>query len=275
MKTSVVTAVLAPAVVAHAQWWGGAPECAHECFSSYWSSAANWPAPTSYCNAKPGASVSKCINSACEATPTAITSYSSLSASLCSRWSSCSSAGATGVYTISAPAFTGAWGPGKYGGGGPWHGNNADSDNDNDDDCDEWTRTWTGGVYTVTGCEWNGNPWAGGPGGWGPGGAGVGWGPWAPWGKDWKWSTHTQTITRVVTVTSDGGVTAYSTSVGLATVAEAVSGDVTTTSLVTAQTSPTSGPQGGAAAPAGRDGALGVKVMGALLAGFVAVAGFL
>jgi hypothetical protein len=73
------------------------------CFSSFWDSATAWPAPTSYCTASQGASVSSCLQAACSATPTAAASYSSLSSSLCSRWSQCSSAGSTGVYTVSAP----------------------------------------------------------------------------------------------------------------------------------------------------------------------------
>ncbi|GAB1312227.1 Extracellular membrane protein CFEM domain-containing protein [Madurella fahalii] len=303
MKTSVVAAVLTPAV-AHAQWWGGAPDCAQGCFSSLWDSASTWPAPTSYCQATQAASVHGCIESACSATPTAVTSYSSLSSSLCAQWSSCSANGATGVYTISAPAFTGEWGPGKYGGpggpGGRWRGDrdhDHDGDDDNDDyyhrgydhdgdgdvdqdDYDEWTRTWTGGVYTVTGCEWNGNPWAGGPGGWGPGGRNGG-SPWGPWGRDWTWSTVTKTITQVLTLDIDDGTTTLSTSVGIATVAEAASGTYTTTSLITnqqAQTNPT--PTGGSnpqeAAAAGRaDEMLAVKVMGGLLAGGLAVVGLL
>lgn len=101
------------------------------------------------------------------------------------RWDGCADATA---------AFTGNW-PGRGGRGGrdrdddddrddrdddwddvwddawDWDWDN-DSDNDSDDRWDDWrqwTRTWTGGVYTVTGCEWAGNVWAGGPGGCGRG----------------------------------------------------------------------------------------------------------
>ncbi|KAK4459080.1 hypothetical protein QBC42DRAFT_275127 [Cladorrhinum samala] len=257
MKSTTLTTLLAPALVT-AQWWGGAPECAQPCFSSLWSSATSdsaWPAPTNYCGATQAASVSSCINSACSATPTAITSYGSLSSSLCSQWASCTSAGSTGVYTVSVPAFTGAWGgPGHGAGNGHWKGG---------DDGDDWTKTWTGGVYTVTGCEWNGNPWAGGPGGWGHGGADGS--PWAPWGKGWKWSTATQTVTQVIT--TDGAVT---TSVGLATVGLAVSGDVTTTSILTGERAQATGNVGGR-----NDVDAGVKVMGVVLGGVVAVAGML
>jgi hypothetical protein len=110
----------------------------------------------------------------------------------------------------------------------------------------------------------------------------VGGSPWGPWGKGWTWTTVTQTVTRVVTVTSDGGVTALSTSVGLAAVAQAVSGDVTSTSIIgDDDADETGGVSGGATATgpsqaaAGRNEALGVKVMGALLGGVVAVAALL
>lgn len=258
MKTSTIAAFLAPAVAVNAQWYNGAPECAYSCFSSFWSTATSenaWPAPTAYCTANP---VASCISSACSATPTAINSYSSLSSFLCSQWASCSASGTPSVYTVSAPAFTGAWGPGKHGPKGNQNGNDPWDDGD-------WTRAWTGGVYTVTGCEWNGNPWAGGPGGWGHGGAGGS--PWGYWGKDWKWTTATQTVTRVATAVNNG-ITSLSTSVGLATVALAVSGESTTTSFVQAQQTSTTND---AAAGAGD-----VKAMGAVLLGaVVAVAGLL
>ncbi|KAH6855150.1 hypothetical protein B0I37DRAFT_49129 [Chaetomium sp. MPI-CAGE-AT-0009] len=298
MKNIAVSAFLGHAALAHAQWWAGAPGCAHDCFSSWWSSATAWPAPTSYCSASQGASVSSCLQEACSATPTAVTSYSSLSSSLCSQWSSCSSAGSTGVYTISAPAFTGNWnGPGNWGGR---HRGNGDDDDDNDindddwdydwdndgtddrDQWDQWTRTWSGGAYTVTGCEWNGNVWAGGPGGCGPGGAGGS--PWGPWGRGWSWSTVTQTVTRVLTVTDSAGATALSTSVGLAAVALAASGDVTSTSVIgAAETGDGSNGDGdggasatgGVEGAAGRNEARGVKVVGAVLGGVVVVAALL
>jgi hypothetical protein len=143
MKNIVISAFLGHAALAHAQWWDGAPDCAHDCFSSWWSSSTAWPAPTSYCSASQGASVSSCLKEACSATPTAVTSYSSLSSSLCSQWSSCSSAGSTGVYTISAPAFTGNWnGPGNW--GGRHRGDNDDGDDKNDDNDDnrDWDHDW-------------------------------------------------------------------------------------------------------------------------------------
>ncbi|KAK4170383.1 hypothetical protein QBC43DRAFT_4941 [Cladorrhinum sp. PSN259] len=254
MKSSAIAAIFAPAL-ATAQWYGGAPECAQTCFSSAWSSAASssaWPAPTNYCGATQAAAVSSCIDSACKATPTVISSYASLSSSLCSQWASCTSGGSASVYTVSAPAFTGSWGgPGR----GPWR--------EGDGNRGDFTKTWTGGVYTVTGCEWNGNPWAGGPGGWGPGGAGGS--PWAAWGKGWKWTTATQTVTQVITANG-----ATSTSVGLATVGLAVSGDVTSTSILTGSRAQQTG---NAADKKGVDA--GVKVMGAMLGGVVAVAGML
>lgn len=185
--------------------------------------------------------MSSCVDSACAATPTAYSSYSSLSSSLCSRWASCSSAGSTGVYTASQPGFAGAVGA---------------------------SRTWTGGVYTVTGCEWDGSPWTGGPGGWGPGGV-AGGSPWAPWGHGWVWSTYTKTVVSTWTVSSANAAQVTTSANRLVTVAEAVSGSSTTTStLYQAAATHTAG-----AAPAGVD--LGVRVAGALLGGVVAVAGLL
>lgn len=147
----------------------------------------------------------------------------------------------------------------------------------------EYTRTWSGGVYTVTGCEWNGNVWAGGPGGFGRGGSGGS--PWGPWGKGWTWTTVTQTVTRVVTVTDAAGAPALSTSVGLAAVAQAVSGDVTSTSVIgdaetaggggAAATATGGSVPGDNAAAGGLGEALGVKVMAAVLGAVVAVAAWL
>lgn len=265
-----LTAVLAAASLAQAQWFKGAPSCAQSCLSSFWSTATTsaWPAPTAFCSANAGSSVSSCVNSACSGTSTVFQSWSSLSSSVCSAYSSCSAAGSTGVYTLTASGFTGTWGPGSwtagpggpggpgggYGGPGGWGG---------------WgtaTRTWTGGVYTVTGCEWNGNPWAGGPGGWGPGGAGGS--PWAPWGAGWTAATATTTVTRTVTSGSSTFVTT-----GPVTVAQYVSGDVTSFSTLGAEATNAPSPTGNAAAP-GKDMS-NVKIMGAVLGGVVAVAGML
>ncbi|KAK4133299.1 hypothetical protein BT67DRAFT_434762 [Trichocladium antarcticum] len=289
MKASLISAILMPAAIAYGQWWDGVPDCAYpqeDCFSSHWSSASKWPAPTSYCAASQALSVHSCISSACSATPTAAASYSSLSSFLCANWASCSSAGSTGVYTITAPAFTGTWGPGNH--GGNWGGRHSNSDDDDDDDdndwdwvnddwdwdhdddWDDWPHTWAGGVYTVTGCEWNGNPWAGGPGS-----------PWAPWGKGWTWTTVTATVTRVATITDGAGATSLTTSVGLATVAQAVSGDVTSTRSLIAggQAAETGSPSPSAIAPeagaaAGTDLA-GVRAVAVLLGAVVVVAGLL
>ncbi|KAM7186597.1 hypothetical protein V8F33_011737 [Rhypophila sp. PSN 637] len=289
MRTSAITAALALVAFAQANpWFGGAPDCAQNCFSSFWSTATDsqWPAPTNYCGATQAASVSSCINSACSATPTAVTSYSSLSSSICARWSSCSTAGSTSVYTVSLPAFTGSWGPGS----GHWGGNHHGGGNGNGGPWGDgngpngwWgtgvdaTKTWTGGVYTVTGCEWDGSPWAGGPGGYGMGG-GRGGSPWGPWGKGWTWATETKTITQLVPVATAGnGVTSFSTSVGLATVAKAVSGDSTTTTVLSMETGSNNSPSGNAApAGAGKGGVdLAMKVTGVLLGAVLIVAGFL
>ncbi|KAL2161269.1 hypothetical protein VTH06DRAFT_8489 [Thermothelomyces fergusii] len=335
MKTIAVFVLLGQAALARADaWWKGAPECAHDCFNSWWSSATAWPAPTTYCSASQGASISSCLSTACSATPTAVSSYSSLSASLCSRWSLCSSAGSTGVYTTSAPAFTGRWH--DYDDDDDWDDRWDDHDHDwddhdddhddddrfddwdhddwDDDDWDDWddrdrfrsrwslaTRTWTGGVYTVTGCEWDKNVWAGGPWGYGTGGAAGS--PWGPWGSGWRVTNVTQTVTLVVTVTRSDGATSLATSVGPGLVAVAISGDLTSTSVLgaveatgtdagagadtstgassptstttDAGTSATAAPSGSAASASARDGTLAVKVAGAVLGGIIAVAALL
>jgi len=113
----------------------------------------------------------------------------------------------------------------------------------------------------VTGCPFAGSPWAGGPDGWNGGLAGS---PWGNWGAGWKWSTATKTITQVLTIT-EAGSTRVTTSIGLATVAQAVNGEITQVSVI-AQPQET----GNAAAPNA-----GVKAMGVVLGGVVAVAGVL
>ena len=183
-------------------------------------------------------------------------SYSSLSSSLCAQWSSCATAGSTGVYTYTVPAFTGT-------GMGPHHGG---------DDHGHGTHTWTGGVYTVTGCEWDGSPWAGGPGGWGggggPHGGGPGYGPWGQWGNAWSWTTRTlPTVTATVTVGS--GVASVITAP--ATVAVAVSGDVSSTTTLGVFGAAVTNPAGGNdAAGSGLREDAAVKVVGVAL-GAVAV----
>lgn len=296
MKTTTVAAVLASAAGANAQWFGQAPECAvsltlslhvpcnpstitnpplqQSCLKSQWSTATGgWPAPTEYCGAGQVAPAATCISSACAATPTAITSYSSLSSSLCEKIASCSKAGSTGVMTLTAPAFTGTGFPGFAGGrggpgGGPFGGGGGPGGAHGGPfggagghgpwGADGITRTWTGGVYTVTGCPFAGSPWAGGPDGWN---GGLGGSPWGNWGAGWKWSTATKTITQVLTIT-EAGSTRVTTSVGLATVAQAVNGEITQVSII-AQAQETN-----AAAPN-----KGVKAMGVVLGGVVAVAG--
>ncbi|KAJ4371941.1 hypothetical protein N0V85_009083, partial [Neurospora sp. IMI 360204] len=211
------------------------------CLSSAWSAAStsSWPAPTDWCadDSKNSDIKSRidaadaCLVSACSATPTAHSSYSSLSSSLCAQYSSCSAAGSTGVFTVSLPAFTGAW-DGGHGGGGPNGGQGGGPSG-------QWgphhgwagTATWTGGVYTVTGCEWDGSPWAGGPWGWGHGpngggdyGNGQPHGPWGVWGAGWTMtSTGTKTVTAVQTISKDAtGAGSLTTVVELATVGYAV-----------------------------------------------------
>ncbi len=219
------------------------PPQQHSCLASAWPSSSGWPNPSAFCNHN---AASSCLTQACSATPAAYSSFSLISASLCNQYQSCAAAGSTGVYTITA---SGPWGPG-WGAGGPggpggpghhWGGPSA---------------TWGAGVYTVTGCPWSGSPWFGGA-------SGTNWNGWGPTGTGWTWYTQMSTIT--TTFTSNGFVV---TSTGVATVGEAVSNGFT--SLVTYGVGATSNPA--AARPTGD---VGVKAMGAMLGGVVAVAAML
>jgi hypothetical protein len=131
-------------------------------------------------------------------------------------------------------------------------------------------------VYTVTGCEWSDwNPWGGPPGGWfGPN---NGWNGWGDWGHGWTWTTRTTTV--LVTATNSAGHMV--TTSGLETLALAASGSVTNSHTLAAAdvqgataVTTTPSPSGNAAASDGAE-FLGVKVMGALLAAVVAIAGLL
>lgn len=154
------------------------------------------------------------------------------------------------MYTLWAPALTGDathFGPAAAG-SASWSG----------------TRTWSGGPYTVTGCAWDGSPWAGRPAGWGNGsGAGGcgGYGPWGQWGNAWSWTTRTL-ASATGTVTAAGGAIAVITAP--ATVAVAVSGDVSsTTTLGTFGAAVVSPADGNEAASLRED--MAVKVVGAVL----------
>ncbi|KAI3341000.1 hypothetical protein F4824DRAFT_486873 [Ustulina deusta] len=255
MKYSTLIAAAVPAVAA-AQWWNGAPGCAQSCLSSAWAGPTGtttswWPEQSEYCDADKGKSIGDCIDTACSATATAYTSYSSLSSSLCSQYSSCTSAGSTGVQTITYPggpvtwAAPGGWG-GKFGGYGPgiqgagqWGGPNG---TDYTQYWSDWasaysgSKTWTGGVVTVTGCAFDGSPWFVGPNcGWN--GLG-GFNGFVGWGSGWSWGpTQTQTVT--VTTTGSDGV--QTTETGVGTVVVAVSGTLTTSSIVGALAQETGG----------------------------------
>lgn len=148
-----------------------------------------------------------------------MSSYSSASSSLCAAWSSCSSAGSTGVYTVSWPGPSGSYGPGGGGGTrtqGHDHGRGAGAG------WGPWASTYTAAQVTVTGCPWDGSPWVG------PGG--NGWGGWGDWGAGWAWSTRAGSVVVTETVTRTDGSVAVST--GLERVAEAVSGSVTSTTTL-------------------------------------------
>ncbi|GAP93020.1 hypothetical protein SAMD00023353_3100110 [Rosellinia necatrix] len=295
MKTSTfLINTLAPAI-ASADWWNGAPECAQSCLSSAWSGPSGtttswWPQQSEYCNEDKGNEVGGCITDACSSTLTAYTSYSSLSSSLCSRYASCTDAGSTGVQTITYPggpvtwATPGGWG-GKGFGGGAGHGGSDQWGGPNGSDYSQYwsdwasaysgSKTWTGGVVTVTGCAFDGSPWFVGPNcGWN--GLG-GFNGFVGWGSGWSWGpTQTQTVT--VTKTDDNGQ--QTTQTGVGTVVVAVSGTLTTSSLVGAlaqETGSSSEPNAAPrlAGPGGAEGSVVTVFMGLGLGAVVAVAGML
>ncbi|KAK6856801.1 hypothetical protein PG995_006988 [Apiospora arundinis] len=312
MKTSTVVAALAPAVVS-ADWWGGAPECAQSCLSSAYASATAsassssnngapyWPAQSDYCNSDKGNKISSCMADGCKATPTAVSSYAKLSSSLCSQWASCTAAGSTGVHTVTLPGgpvtwgAPGGWGPnngpnggsknfgGNGGGMGNWGGNGQNGGFGNNQQWSEWasaysgSKTWTGGVVTVTGCMNDGSPWFSGPGcGWNQHG---GFNGWVGWGNGWKWgATTTSTVT--VTTTDAANNNAVSTFTGLATVAAAISGDLTTSTTIGIATSTGSANGNGAARVGGSpvggsEGSMITGMMGIGLGAVIVIAGML
>lgn len=127
------------------------------------------------------------------------------------------------------------------------------------------TKTWTSGVYTVTGCQWDGSPWAGGP--YGSGGNGNG--PWGQWGNAWTWTTQTATVTQTIT---SGGST-YTTT-GPAVVAIAGSGDVKSTTILSAVNAAVSSTNNNRA-PQPTAHNVVFKVMGAALGTVVAIVAML
>ncbi|KAI8627000.1 hypothetical protein F5Y19DRAFT_184862 [Xylariaceae sp. FL1651] len=302
MKPSVILATVAP-TIASAQWYNGAPECAQSCLSSAWvgpsgTTTSWWPQQSAYCDEGKGSSVGSCISDACTSTSSAFTSYSSLSASLCSRYASCTSAGSTGVQTITYPggpvtwaapggwskAFGGPGGPGNGNHGGPggsgvgqWGGSNG---TDYSHYWSDWasaysgSKTWSGGVVTVTGCAFDGSPWFVGPNcGWNGQG---GFNGFVGWGAGWSWGpTQTQTVT--VTTTDSAGQQTTETAVG--TVAVAVSGTLTTSSLVGVLAAETGGSSSGgsshSAAGPGPEGSVVTIFLGLGLGAVLAIAGML
>ncbi|KAI1417393.1 hypothetical protein F5Y13DRAFT_84465 [Hypoxylon sp. FL1857] len=294
MKASTLAAVLAPSA-ASAQWWAGAPGCAQSCLSSAFTTpsatvTSGWPVQSEYCAASAGSSVGSCISSACVATSssTAWESYSSMSSSLCSRYSECTSAGSTGVRTITYSAgpvtwaAPGGWGSKAFGGpgfGDGFHGEvNTSSTDEYRQYWSDWasafssSRTWTGGVATVTGCAFDGSPWFVGPGcGWN--GLG-GFNGWVGWGSGWSWGpTTTETVTYTTTDTA-GSTT---TGTGLAAVALAVSGTLTTSTTLGTPTATSSAENAAAGIGGGRgaEGSIVTGMMGVALGVVLAVAGML
>lgn len=256
------------------------------------ATSADWPSQTDYCDSNNGNDVGGCLSSSCSATSTAWSSYQALSSSLCSQWASCTSAGSTGVHTITVPSGTVTWGapggwPTNFGGnggdngpnnGGWGPGNHPGPDNhpngppggwgsgDSTDGAyslwSQWAsaaqqsgaHTWTGGVFTVTGCVGDGSPWFAGPGGgWNNYG---GFNGWVGWGSGWSQGpTSTATVTYTTTVANSDGNSQVTIMTGKATVAAAVSGDMTTTqTLGLVADSTSSSTPNAAAAPMRRRG---------------------
>ncbi|KAK6839752.1 hypothetical protein PG987_005618 [Apiospora arundinis] len=294
MKTSTVVAALAPAVVS-ADWWGGAPECAQSCLSSAYASATAsassssnngapyWPAQSDYCNSDKGNKISS----------------SELLALLAMGL-------VHGRRLHGRPhrhparrsrdlGRPGGWGPnngpnggsknfgGNGGGMGNWGGNGQNGGFGNNQQWSEWasaysgSKTWTGGVVTVTGCMNDGSPWFSGPGcGWNQHG---GFNGWVGWGNGWKWgATTTSTVT--VTTTDAANNNAVSTFTGLATVAAAISGDLTTSTTIGIATSTGSANGNGAARVGGSpvggsEGSMITGMMGIGLGAVIVIAGML
>ncbi|KAF6812576.1 hypothetical protein CPLU01_14861 [Colletotrichum plurivorum] len=113
-------------------WGNGAAKCAASCFSSHFQTAT--PTPQAFCTDAP--QLNDCVRSACTTDSAALSTYSSVSSSVCHAFTDCTS---TGTYTYS----------------GGWWGGASKTDN----------------AVTVTGCPVDG--WWGPGGAWG--GMGPGW----------------------------------------------------------------------------------------------------
>lgn len=258
---------------------------------------SGWPAQSSYCDAGAGSSVGSCISDACTASDssTAYESYTALSSSLCSRYAECTSAGSTGVRTVTYSAGPVTWaapggwgskafgGPGGFGPGGGRPGSSGSGSNASASAAagqywSEWasafasSRTWTGGEATVTGCAFDGSPWFVGPGcGWNGLGGFDGW---VGWGSGWSWGP---TSTQAVTYTTTDAAGATTTGTGLAAVAMAVSGTLTTSTTLgtpSATDSAASGARPGVQGP-GAEGSIVTGLMGLALGAVVVIAGML
>lgn len=173
--------------------------------------------------------------------------------------------------------------PGSGGGAGQWGGPNG---SDYSQYWSDWasaysgSKTWSGGVVTVTGCAFDGSPWFVGPGcGWN--GLG-GFNGWVGWGSGWSWGpTETKSVT--VTTTDSSGNNVVESGVG--NVAVAISGTFTTSSLVgaLAQATGTNGDGDSGSTPnaaprlagPGPEGSIVTILLGVGLGAVVAVASIL
>ncbi|CAK7272614.1 hypothetical protein SEPCBS119000_005219 [Sporothrix epigloea] len=206
---------------------------------------------------------------------------------LLDRYSSCVSAGSTGILTVTATAGAGGFENGPFEeGGGPFGGPFGWESQS------KWPSNDATTTFTTTGCSWATQGWFGG-GGWGDGdGSGGGiWGDGGFWGRSqtgWAYRTVTKTVT--TTFTSVGNLV---TATGIATVEMAVSGRQTSaTTLFHAKATGSAGSQSGGvstssgsgpARPLGSgsggngkaDGLAAVKIMALALGTLIAAIGML
>ena len=249
-----------------------------------------------------GPPVASCLSASCgSSTPAVLSSYSALSTSLCSQYSSCVSAGSTGVLTVTATVGTEA-----FSGGGDE--NDPFDGNDNSGpfggpfatgkSYSNWPSQGATTTFTVTGCPWETGSWFGngggsengdgdddgwGDSGWGKGGvwggSGSGSGFWRSSQTGWAYRTATKTVT--TTYTSAGSLV---TATGIATVEEAALGTRTsTTTFFNAEATGTAGSEstgssGGSASSGSvgsKDGLTKVKIVGLALGMLMVIVGVL
>ncbi|KAK8071032.1 hypothetical protein PG997_011235, partial [Apiospora hydei] len=297
MKTSTVVAVLAPSA-ASAQWWNGAPECAHTCLSSAYAAATS--ASSASGNSAPLLAGAVRLLQRKQGQPDLVLPGLRLQGHAHRRQQlrqaellallavgrvhrrrlhgrphrhparrprdlgrppaagapTTTTTAPTAVRTTSAPTA-------------------ATATSATATVRTAVAPTWTGGVVTVTGCMSDGSPWFAGPGcGWNAHG---GFNGWVGWGNGWKWGT-TEISTVTITTKDGNNNDALTTFTGLATVAAAISGDLTTSTTIGLATSTGSANGNGAAriggSPVGgSEGSMVTGMMGIALGAVIVIAG--